>query len=75
MSMVQISRAILLGCTRKCVSVLNTGSRAPVANLQYFADIVEEVERSAIPESCSGPLCAKVARMEQKWLQVYPATP
>ena len=80
-SMEQISRAILLGCARKYVSMLNAGvptdrsssvgwnvgSRTPITSLQYFADIVEEVERSAIPESYWEPLRAKVARMEQQW--------
>ena len=74
-SMEQITRAILLGCARKYVSMLNAGSRTPIASLQYFADIVEEVERSAIPESYWEPLRVKVARMEQKWLQAHPATP
>ena len=61
-SMEQITRAILLGCARKYVSMLNAGSRTPIASLQYFADIVEEVERSAIPESYWEPLRVKVAR-------------
>ena len=74
-SMEQITRAILLGCARKYVSMLNAGTRTPIASLQYFADIVEEVERSAIPESYWEPLRVKVARMEQKWLQAHPATP
>ncbi len=43
-----ITRSILLGCAWKYVFMLNTGSRTPIASPQYFADIVEEVERSAI---------------------------
>ena len=74
-SMEQITRAILLGCARKYVSMLNAGSRTPIASLQYFADIVEEVERSAIPESYWEPLRSKMARMEQQWQRGNQANP
>lgn len=66
-SMEQITRAILLGCARKYVAMLNAGARTPIASLQYFADIVEEVRESTIPESYWEPLRAKVTRMEQQW--------
>ena len=55
-SMEQITRAILLGCARKYVAMLNAGTRTPITSLQYFADIVEEVSESAIPESYWEPL-------------------
>jgi len=71
-SMEQIKRAILLGCARKYVAMLNAGSRTPITSLQYFADIVEEVSESAIPESYWEPLRAKVTRMEQQWLHAHP---
>jgi hypothetical protein len=66
-SMEQITRAILLGCARKYVALLNSGTRIPITSLQYFADIVEEVKESAIPESYWEPLRSKTARMEQQW--------
>ena len=68
-SLEQIARAILLGCARKYVSMLNAGSRTPITSLEYFADIVEEVRESAIPESYWEPLRAKLNRMEQQWLR------
>ncbi len=73
--MEQITRAILLGCARKYVSMLNAKVRTPITSLQYFADIVEEVSESAIPESYWEPLRAKVMRMEQQWQQANPARP
>ncbi len=66
-SMEQINRAILLGCARKYVAMLNAGTRTPITSLQYFSDIVEEVSESAIPESYWEPLRTKVTRMEQQW--------
>jgi len=74
-SLEQISRAILLGCARKYVSMLNAGSCTPVTSLQYFADVIEEVRESAIPESYWEPLRAKVTRMEKQWLRTQTATP
>jgi hypothetical protein len=74
-SMEQITRAILLGCARKYVAMLNAGTRTPITSLQYFADIVEEVKESAIPESYWEPLRSKMARMEQQWQKGDQAKP
>ena len=74
-SMEQIKRAILLGCARKYVAMLNAGTRTPITRLQYFSDIIEEVSESAIPESYWEPLRAKVTRMEQQWLHAHPPRP
>ena len=74
-SMEQIKRAILLGCTRKYVAMLNARTRTPITSLQYFADIVEEVKESAIPESYWEPLRSKMARMEQQWQKGNQAKP
>jgi hypothetical protein len=74
-SMEQVTRAILLGCARKYVAMLNAKVRTPITSLQYFADIVEEVRTSAIPESYWEPLRAKVTRMEQQWQKGSQARP
>jgi hypothetical protein len=74
-SMEQITRAILLGCARKYVAMLNAGTRTPITSLQYFADIVEEVKESAIPESYWEPLRSKIVRMEQQWQRGNQARP
>jgi hypothetical protein len=74
-SLEQITRAILLGCARKYVAMLNAGTRTPITSLQYFSDIVEEVSEPAIPESYWEPLRTKVARMEQQWQQANPTKP
>jgi hypothetical protein len=71
----QMARAILLGSARKYVSMLNAGVRAPITSLQYFADVIDEVIRSPIPESYWEPLRAKVTRMERQWLQAHATKP
>jgi hypothetical protein len=68
-SLEQITRAILLGVARKYVSMLNAETRTPIASLEYFADVIEEVRQSTIPESYWEPLRTKVTRMEQQWLR------
>ena len=71
----QMARAVLLGSARKYVSMINAGVRAPITSLQYFADVIDEVIRSPIPESYWEPLRAKVTRMEQQWLKAHAANP
>lgn len=71
----QMARAILLGSARKYVSMLNAGVGAPITSLQYFADVIDEVIRSPVPESYWEPLRAKVTRMEKQWLQAHAANP
>jgi hypothetical protein len=85
----QMARAILLGSARKYVSMLNAGVptdgsssvgwnagvRAPITSMQYFADVIDEVIRSPIPESYWEPLRAKVTRMEKQWLKAHAANP
>lgn len=70
-SIEQITRAILLGCARKYVAMINSGVRTPITSLKYFSDIIKEVTESAIPESYWQPLRSKVERMEQQWKQAH----
>jgi hypothetical protein len=71
-SLEQIRRAILLGCARKYVSMINGQTRTRISSLQYFVPIVDEVTASAIPESYWEPLQRKVEQMEQRWRQTQP---
>jgi hypothetical protein len=71
----QMARAILLGSAHKYVSIMNAGVRSPITSLQYFADVIDEVIHSSIPESYWEPLRAKVARMERQWLQAHATKP
>lgn len=71
----QMAHAILLGSARKYVSMINAGVQAPITSLQYFAEVIDEVIRSPIPESYWEPLRAKVTRMERQWLQAHATKP
>ena len=68
-SLEQVRRAILLGCARKYVAMINAGVRAPITSLQYFSAIIEEVADSSIPESYWEHLRHKVEQMEKQWQQ------
>ena len=71
-SLEQIRRAILLGCARKYVSMINGQTRMRISSLQYFVPLVDEVTASAIPESYWEPLRRKVEQMEQRWRETQP---
>ncbi|HEY6250044.1 MAG TPA: hypothetical protein VI685_08785 [Candidatus Angelobacter sp.] len=63
----QVQRAILLGCARKYISMINHGVRQPIASLQYFLATVDEIVETTISESYWDLLRRKVVRMEQSW--------
>jgi hypothetical protein len=66
----QVRRAILLGCARKYIAVINGQLRLPIASLQYFAAVIDEVLDPGIPESYWEPLRRKVVQMETDWSQL-----
>ena len=66
----QVRRAILLGCARKYVALINHQMRHPITSLQYFAALVDEVGESNIPEGYWEPLRRRVLVMETRWLAI-----
>ncbi len=68
----QMRRAILLGCARKYVSMLNNQLKTPITSLQYFAALVEEVVNSTIPDSYWEPLRRKVQQLQTRWMGSEP---
>lgn len=73
-SLEQVRRAILLGCARKYVATLNGRVPMPITSLQYFVPLVDEVTKSAIPESYWEPLRQKLEPMEKRWLELNSET-
>ena len=64
----QIERAILLGCSRKYASMLAHGATSPIASLSYFASIIDEVCRMSTPESYWAYIARRTAEMEREWM-------
>jgi hypothetical protein len=66
----QVRRAVLLGCARKYVAMINGQIRLPVTSLHYFVGLIDEVTTSTtIPDSYWEALKRKVHRMEASWLR------
>jgi len=67
-TLTQVGRAILLGCARKYVAMLNGQVAMTIASLRYFAPLVEEVRHSHVGEGYWEYLRRKVQEMEKMWL-------
>jgi len=66
-SLDQVQRAILLGCTRKYVALFNNGGGARITSLQYFAGIVLEVASLEVSLDYWRYLASRMPKMECQW--------
>jgi len=64
-----VRRAILLGCTRKCTTLLSTQVAKPITSLQYFRAIVEEVGQLQVSADYWRYLELSLTRMEAELLE------
>jgi hypothetical protein len=67
-TLLQIERAIWLGCARKYVALLNGRAPMPITSLHYFAWIVEEVARTVVGDSYWGHVRHKAEQLERRWI-------
>jgi len=71
-----VERAILLGCMRKYVTLLNHNGGTPITTLHYFTGLLDEVERLEISPVYWQYVAFQVNRLEQRWRSVrYTAVP
>ncbi len=68
-SLVQVARAIWLGCARKYGTLLsNQAAVMPIASLRYFAAVIDEVvSQSNTSEAYWSYVRRKAAVLEQEW--------
>ena len=66
-SLQQVERAIRLGTVRKYLSLLNNRSGSPITTLHYFAQLIEEVERTQVSDSYWSYLTHKIRDFERQW--------
>uniref|UniRef100_Q01TM4 Uncharacterized protein n=2 Tax=Solibacter usitatus (strain Ellin6076) TaxID=234267 RepID=Q01TM4_SOLUE len=68
-TLVQLQRAIWLGCARKYVALLNGNEKAPmfITSLSYFFALVEEVDTPSVAEDYWKHMQSKVAQLERMW--------
>ena len=61
-----VERAILLGCLRKYAAVVNNGGGTPITSLRYFRNLLNEAAKNISPDYWSY-VAHKIAGFEQLW--------
>jgi hypothetical protein len=61
-----VERAILLGCLRKYAAVVNNGCGNPITSLHYFRNLLNEAGKNISPDYWSY-VAHKITRFEQHW--------
>ena len=64
----QVETALLLGCARKYVAMLNGKMSGPITSLAYFRAVVDEVQKLQMSADYIKYLRQRVARLEEQWL-------
>ena len=62
-----VLHAILLGCVRKSMSLLDRPAAQPVRSLRYFEPLLREVERERFPDAYWQHLEFNLGRCEDYW--------
>jgi len=69
----QIEHAVLLGCARKYVALLNHESGDLIVSFSYFQNVIEEVGELKMPPQYWRYLQIRVERLEQQWAKMKSA--
>ena len=62
-----VRRAILLGCTRKSMTLIDRPDGQPIRSLTYFEPVLAEVRQEAFPSSYWQHVESTLERCEQHW--------
>ena len=73
-SVEQVRRAIVLGCTRKYIAMLNGQGHMPIGRLRYFVSLVEEVRESSVGAGYWEYLRRRLEPLEKDWLAACQAS-
>ena len=68
-----VEHAVLLGCARKYVTLINRQRCELIVSFSYFANVIEEVRELKMPAEYWHHLQMRVARLEQQWTQMKAA--
>jgi len=66
-------RAILLGCLRKYVTLLNQGSGTPITTLAYFRALIDEVGQISATRDYWQYVAVRLVDFDRRWRQRKPA--
>jgi hypothetical protein len=70
---VEVEYAVLLGCARKYVALINHQSRDSIVSFSYFQNVIEEVRELNMSPKYWRHLQMRVDRLEQQWAQMKSA--
>ena len=70
---VDVEHAVLLGCARKYVALINHQSRDSIVSFSYFQNVIEEVRELQMSAEYWRHLQMRVDRLEQQWAQMKAA--
>jgi hypothetical protein len=65
----QIEHAVLLACARRYVALLNGTAVGLISGLGYFTAVIHEVRALQISEDYWQHVAARVAKLEQQWIE------
>jgi hypothetical protein len=65
-SITNLERAILLGCLRKYVALINNGGGTPITSLHYFRSLFNEAGQNTSPDYWKY-IVRKIQTFEQRW--------
>jgi hypothetical protein len=69
-TLLQLQRAIWLGCARKYTALLKGSTPMLVTSLYYFAAIVDEVAATSVGDDYWKHVQSKAAQLERRWIEV-----
>jgi hypothetical protein len=62
-----VERAILLGCLRKYVTLINHGSGTPITTLGYFRRLIAEIDQLNAPPDYWQYVASRLTELERRW--------
>ena len=72
-SIEHVEHAVLLGCARKYVALINRQSGDSIVSFSYFQNVIEEAQELKMPADYWRHLQMRVDRLEQQWTQMKAA--
>jgi len=67
-TLIQLERAIWLGCARKYIALLNGQTPMLITSLHYFTGLVDEVTTTSVAESYWLHVKRKAEQLEGRWI-------
>ena len=73
-SVEDVEHAVLLGCARKYVALINRESGDLIVSFSYFQNVIEEAQELKMSAAYWQHLQMRVDRLERQWTQMKAGT-